>query len=127
MVEYFEHFKAFSFPVPLAFFSSLQKVGHPTAGETVAWISIIIKAHRTLTQELLNKILCAKLKVYKHMESFLCNKRDIHFAFSQTVNPPSSISTSGALGALHVSVISMVTNDPPTTQDPLTTSPVPRN
>lgn len=102
-------------------------MGHPTAGEAVAWISIIIKAHRTLTQELLNKVLRAKLKVYKRMESFLCNKRDIYFAFSQTVNLPSSISTSGALGALRVSVISMVTNDPPTTQDPLTTSPVPRN
>lgn len=111
----------------MALFCSLQEVGHPTAGETVAWISITIRAHRILTQKLLNKAPCTKLEVYKHMESFLCNKRNISFAFSQ-INCQSTPfhKNSGALGALYVTVISMITNDTATTQSPLT-SPVPRS
>ena len=84
-------------------------VWHPTAGETVTWMTIIIEAHRSLTQELLNKVPCTKLKIYKHRTlSYAIKEICVLLSVRLIVNAPNSISTSGAL---RVTVIPMVMSD----------------
>lgn len=72
----------------------------------MTWITIVMEAHRSLTQELLNKVPCTKLKIYKCIRlSYAIKEIFVLFSVRLIINARNSEST---LGALWVTVISMV-------------------